>query len=40
MLAKEFQKYLNLPVKIDNDANCAAMGEYIVSGNNVPIFML
>ena len=39
MLAKEFQKYLNLPVKIDNDANCAAMGEYIVSGNNVPIFM-
>lgn len=39
MLAKEFQKYLNLPVKIDNDANCAAMGEYIVSGKNVPIFM-
>ena len=39
MLAKEFQKYLNLPVKIDNDANCAAMGEYIVSGNNVPIFI-
>ena len=39
MLAKEFQKYLNLPVKIDNDAKCAAMGEYIVSGNNVPIFM-
>ena len=39
MLAKEFQKYLILPVKIDNDANCAAMGEYIVSGNNVPIFM-
>ena len=39
MLAKEFQKYFNLPVKIDNDANCAAMGEYIVSGNNVPIFM-
>ena len=39
MLAKEFQKYLNLPVKIDNDANCAAMGEYNVSGNNVPIFM-
>ena len=39
MLAKEFQQYLNLPVKIDNDANCAAMGEYIVSGNNVPIFM-
>ena len=39
MLAKVFQKYLNLPVKIDNDANCAAMGEYIVSGNNVPIFM-
>ena len=39
MLAEEFQKYLNLPVKIDNDANCAAMGEYIVSGNNVPIFM-
>ena len=39
MLAKEFQKYLNLPVKIDNDANCAAMGEYIVGGNNVPIFM-
>ena len=29
MLAKEFQKYLNLPVKIDNDANCAAMGDIL-----------
>lgn len=39
MLAEEFQKHLNLPVKIDNDANCAAMGEYVVSGENAPVFM-
>ncbi len=39
-LAEEFSKYLDLPVTIDNDANCAAMGEYVVSGNGVDNFIL
>ena len=39
-LADEFRKYLDLPVKIDNDANCAAMGEYVASGNGVDNFIL
>lgn len=28
-LAEELNKLIGLPVKVDNDANCAAMGEYI-----------
>jgi len=28
-LREEFQKYINKPVNIENDANCAAFGEYI-----------
>lgn len=39
-LAEEFRKLLDLPVKVDNDANCAAMGEYIVNGNGAKNFML
>lgn len=38
-LADEFKKLLDLPVKVDNDANCAAMGEYVVNGNGVKNFM-
>ena len=26
-LAKEFKKYIDLPITVDNDANCAALGE-------------
>lgn len=26
-MAKEMQKYISLPVYLDNDANCAALGE-------------
>ena len=39
-LADEFRKNLDLPVTIDNDANCAAMGEYVASGNGVDNFIL
>lgn len=39
-LSETFKKYLDLPVKVDNDANCAAMGEYIVNGNGVDNFLL
>lgn len=39
-LAKTFRKYLDLPVKVDNDANCAAMGEYVASGTNAKDFLL
>ncbi len=39
-LAEEFRKILDLPVKVDNDANCAAMGEYVVTGDNARTFML
>ncbi len=39
-MAVEFKKHLNLPVAIDNDANCAALGEYMVSGNNAEVFVL
>ncbi|MCH5213087.1 MAG: ROK family glucokinase [Oscillospiraceae bacterium] len=38
-LAQTFRKYLDLPVKVDNDANCAAMGEYISTGNGVDSFL-
>ncbi len=27
-LAKELKKYIDLPVNVDNDANCAALGEF------------
>ena len=38
-LAEEFRKTLDLPVKIDNDANCAAMGEYVATGENCSSFI-
>lgn len=39
-IAEEFKKFLDLPVKVDNDANCAAMGEYTASGKGSDSFML
>lgn len=39
-LADEFRKLIDLPVKVDNDANCAAMGEYLVNGGGAKSFML
>ncbi|MDO5396969.1 MAG: ROK family glucokinase [bacterium] len=38
-LAEHFKKYLNLPVKVDNDANCAALGEYTVNGGGADCFL-
>lgn len=38
-LAAVFRKYLDLPVKIDNDANCAALGEYVVNGKGKRTFL-
>lgn len=38
-LADTFRKYLDLPVKVDNDANCAALGEYVVNGKGTDCFM-
>ncbi|MEZ0537541.1 ROK family protein [Caldicellulosiruptoraceae bacterium PP1] len=31
-MREEIQKYINKPVNIENDANCAAFGEYIAGG--------
>lgn len=39
-LAAELSKLTGLTVKVDNDANCAAMGEYTVSGNGADDFVL
>lgn len=39
-MSEKFKKFLDLPVKIDNDANCAALGEYTASGNGSGIFVL
>lgn len=38
-LAKEFQKYYDIPVALENDANAAAYGEYIVNGENAKVFV-
>ena len=38
-LAQEFKKHLDFPIKVDNDANCAALGEYVVNGNGVKSFL-
>lgn len=32
-MADALNKAFGIPVKVDNDANCAAMGEYMVNGN-------
>ena len=34
----EIQKYIDKPVYIDNDANCAAFGEYLVLENKPKVF--
>ena len=39
-LADELKKLTGLPVLIDNDANCAAMGEYVVYEDKVKDFIL
>ena len=39
-MAQRFKEHLNLPVIIDNDANCAALGEYTVNGNEAKVFIL
>ena len=39
-LADELNKLTGLPVSIDNDANCAAMGEYVVYEDKVKDFIL
>ncbi|MGN0163940.1 MAG: ROK family protein [Candidatus Ornithomonoglobus sp.] len=39
-LAEEFRKCLDLPVTIDNDANCAALGEYAVNGENAAVYLM
>ncbi len=38
-MAKEFQKYLNLPVNMENDANAAAYGEFITNANGANSFV-
>lgn len=38
-ITKEFQKYYNLPIVLENDANAAAYGEYVASGDNCGIFV-
>ncbi len=36
---EEFQKHWNVKVVLENDANAAAYGEYIVNGNNDEVFL-
>ncbi len=38
-LAAELKKYIDLPVNVENDANAAAMGEYVVNGGGVDSFV-
>ena len=38
-MAAELKKYFNLPVRIENDANAAAYGEYMINGGNVQDFI-
>lgn len=38
-LAEELQKYINVPVQIENDANAAALGEYVVNGDGAESFV-
>lgn len=38
-LAEELKKYIDLPVNVENDANAAAMGEYVVNGGGVDSFV-
>ena len=38
-LASEFKKYINVPIKLENDANSAAYGEYFFNGYNAESFI-
>lgn len=38
-LAAEMQKHINLPINIENDANAAAFGEYVINGNGAKSFV-
>lgn len=38
-IAAEIQKYYNIPVVLENDANAAAFGEYFASGNDAEVFV-
>ncbi len=38
-LSAELKKYIDVPVQIENDANAAAYGEYVVNGNNAESFV-
>ena len=38
-LTAELQKYINIPVNIENDANAAAYGEYMMCGADVKDFI-
>ena len=38
-LRDEFQKYYNIPVVLENDANSAAYGEYIANGGDTGVFL-
>lgn len=38
-LREMLQKYIDKPVNLENDANAAALGEYVVNGNNAESFV-
>ncbi len=38
-LVDEFQKHWNIPIVLENDANAAAYGEYMINGNNADVFV-
>ncbi|MBQ3427948.1 MAG: ROK family glucokinase [Clostridia bacterium] len=39
-LSDVFRKHLDLPVRVDNDANCAALGEYKINGGGASSYLL
>lgn len=38
-ICDELKRYIDVPIRIENDANAAAYGEYIVNGDNVDSFV-
>lgn len=38
-LAELIRKHIDLPVNLENDANAAAFGEYVINGNNAGTFV-